>query len=235
MLERMRHGVPYFIFAAFACAFGAPTFGTGKPETPHLAFVTEYIHELAAIEDIRAAGEQELKQGTKNEVFPAAIHTSTLTQLELRTEIGALKGMRLNAPFDWLIPNITEAYEQKIVLHQKLIDISSAFIAGQKPSIDYGELAAEMPKIRARLEFVDKSLFDATPMVFATLIDQRPDSKNHLSRLVITKADRSKLISDLTDDFGSKLDRKQQNFTVSAATVLKTYLLKKGYKCSDEP
>jgi len=91
-----------------------------------------------------------------------------------------------------------------------------------------------MPKIRASLEFVDRAIVEATPLIFATLIDQRPDSKNHVSHLIITKAEKAKLLDDLTIRFGSKLDQKSQNFTVSAASVLKAYLLK-GFKCSDEP
>ena len=52
-------------------------------ETPHLAFVTEYIRQLAAIEDVRAAGEKELKQGSQDDMFAIAIHNSTAIQLEL--------------------------------------------------------------------------------------------------------------------------------------------------------
>jgi len=115
-----------------------------------------------------------------------------------------------------------------------MLDVGSAFLAGPKKGVDYGKLAAEMPKIRAELEYVDHSLFDATPLIFATLIDQKPDSKNHASHLIITKAERAKLIDDLTGDFGSKLHQKDQNFTVSGASVLKAYFLK-DYKCSDDP
>lgn len=88
---------------------------------------------------------------------------------------------------------------------------------------------------RAGLEFVDHTIFeDITPLVFATLIDMRPDSKNHASHLVITKAEKAKLLQDLEDRFGTKMDDKTQNLTVSAATVLRGYLLK-DWKCSDEP
>lgn len=203
-------------------------------ETSHLAFVTEYIRELARNEDTRASGEQEFKQGAKDEALRIGIHASTLIQLELRSQIRMLKGMRLKPPFDELIPDITGFYEHKVALHQRLIDISTAFLAGPKPGVDYGKLAAEMPKVRAELEYVDHSLFDATPLVFATLIDEKPDSKNHVSHLIITKAERAKLIDELTGGFGSKLDQKDQSFTVSAASVLKAYFLK-DYRCSDEP
>src|SRR5450755_4299720 len=95
------------VFVAFATAV-ASTFHADKTETSHLTFVTEYIRQLAAIESIRASAEQELKQGTKDDVLPNAIHTSTLVELELRSQITMLKGMRLNPPFDELIPNLME-------------------------------------------------------------------------------------------------------------------------------
>ena len=78
-----------------------------------------------------------------------------------------LKGMRLNAPSDSLIPNITAFYERKIALWRRMREISSAFIGGPKEGVDYSKLAAEMPKLRGELDFIDQSLFEATPLVFA--------------------------------------------------------------------
>ena len=173
----------------FAVAFAtgaASTFGAEKPETSHLAFVTEYARELAAIENIRTSAEQEQKQAKKNEVAFTAIHSLTLMQFELRAGIAMLKGMRLNQPFDELIPSITEFYEDKIRSHQRMIDIFSALIVGPKPDVDYGKLLAEMPKIRAESDYIDHALFDAIPLIFATLIDQKPDSKNHVSHLILS-------------------------------------------------
>lgn len=205
-----------------------------KVETPHLAFVTEYIRELAAIEDIRVYSERQLAEGKKDEVFSTGIYISTRVQLELRSDVKMLNGMYLKDPFDSLIPGIAAFYEQKIELHQRLIDNESAFLAGPKPGIDYAKLAAEMPKIRATLDDIDHTLFQAAPTIFATLIDPKPDSKNHTSHLIVTKAERKKLIEDLDQRFGGKLDQKDQNYTVGAASVLKAYFLK-DFKCSDEP
>lgn len=208
---------------------------TKKPETSHLAFVTEYIREMAAIESIRASAEQELKpEDANSEVFSNAIHSSTLFQLELRSQIGMLKGMRLDSPYDELVPGITAFYERKIDLWQKMIDIESAFIV-PKPDVDYGKLAAEMPQIRAQLDYIDHALFEeVTPLVFSTLINlKRADSENHASHLIITKAERATLIANLTDDFGEKLDQPNQNFTISAAKILKDKL--NEFKCSDDP
>lgn len=205
------------------------------PETSHLVFVTEYIRELSAYEEIRSAAQEELKQDTTdNDTLSTNVHSSTLFQLELGSEVRMLRGMHLNPPFDYLIPGITKFDEQKIVLWRRLSDICSMLLEGPRPGVDYGKFLAEVPKVRANLDYIDQSLFEATPGVFATLIDLKPDSKGHTSHLIITKSERQKLISDLNTDFGSKLDQKNQDYTVSAASVLRSYLLK-DFKCSDEP
>jgi hypothetical protein len=213
---------------------GAPaTFGAEKPETSHFVFVTEYIRELAAIEDIRALGEQELKQDPDS-IYSNMIHSSTLFQLELGSQIRMLKGMSLKPPNDYLIPIITGFYEQEILLWKRMAEVGGDFVGGQKPGVDYQKLAAEMPQIRAQLDYIAKSLFEVSPGVFATLIDRKADSKGYASHLIITKEERAKLIDSLNTDFGAKLDAKEQNWTVSAASVLKGYLLK-DFKSSDEP
>jgi hypothetical protein len=56
-----------------------------------------------------------------------------------------------------------------------------------------------------------------------------------MSRMTGTKAERAKLVRDLTTSFGKKMEAKDQNYIVSSATVLRDYLQKKGYKCADEP
>jgi hypothetical protein len=90
-----------------------------------------------------------------------------------------------------------------------------------------------MPEIRANLDFIDQSLFEAAPSIFATLIDMKEDSKGHASHLIITKEEKAGLISKLEDSFGAKLDQKDQNYTISAAKVLRDYL-NKDFKCADE-
>jgi hypothetical protein len=227
--------------AAFAAVPQTTSAGDGfpgspvveKPETPHLVFVTEYIRELAAIENIRESGEQEQREDP-NSTFSNMIHSSTLFQLELGSQIKMLRGMHLKPPFDDLIPNITAFYERKIILWKRMVEIGSAFIGGPKPGVDYDKLAADVPQIRAELEYIDKALFEASPMVFGTLIDIKEDSKGHASHLIITKEERTKLIDSINTNFGTKLDQNIQNYTVSAASVLKAYLLK-DFKSSNEP
>ena len=206
----------------------------GERAQANLAFVTEYVRELSAVESIRASAEQEQTKGEKEDTFSNAIYTSKRMQFELRTQIGILKGMHLDAPFETLIPSLIKFYGHKIELYQKLIEISSAFIGGPEPGVDYGKLAAEVPQIRADLDDTDNSLLEATPFIFATLIDLKEDSQNHASHLIITRTERAQLLSDITTDFGSKLDQKDPHFQVSAAIILKMGLLK-DFKSSDDP
>lgn len=213
---------------------GATCQARAKENSP-LAFITEYIRELSTNENTRAKAEQELKDAaTTSDKLSSAIHASTLIQLELGSQIRTLRDTHFSPPFDKIIPIITESYELKITFLQKMIDNSSAFLVGPKPDVDYDKLATDMPKIRAFLDDIDHTLFESTPIIFAVLIDQRADSQNHLNHLVITKADREKLVHDLTVSFGEKLEQKNQNYIVSSASVLKAYLLK-DYKCADDP
>lgn len=231
---------PFKALSAFVVALlMMPTVGIAltpkvqKPETPHLAFVNEYIRELNAVETIRASAEQVLTQGTSEERISNGVYSSTRMQLELRTQISILKGMHMNPPFETVIPNLTVFYTRKMELFKRLIEISSAFIDGPKPGVDYGKLAAEVPQVRAEIDDIDHSLFEATPLIFATLIDRRADAQNHVNHLIITKAERAQLLCDITTDFGSKLDQKDTSFQVGAAIVLKASL--QDFKASDDP
>jgi hypothetical protein len=125
-------------------------------------------------------------------------------------------------------------YEMKIGLHQKIIDIASAFLAAPKPNVDYGALAAELPKIRAMSDDIDHTLFsEVSTLIIMTLIDPKPDSKNHVSHLLITKAERDELVRTLDINFGEKMEQKDQDYFVSTASVYKSAL--NEHKCSDEP
>jgi hypothetical protein len=163
------------------------------------------------------------------------IRSSTRIILELKSQISILGGITLDSPpFDTLPETIAHLYEEKLKAHQKLIDIATALASGPKPGVDYGAMVAEAPKQTAMLEYVDRSLFRATPLIFAVLISNTPDSAGHMSRLRITRAERDGLVDSLQIYFGDKMDHRDQNYIVSSATVLKDYLSKKGYKCADD-
>jgi hypothetical protein len=208
---------------------------TPKPETSHLRFVKEYVRELGEDEDLKATGEKELGEAkTPNEQFLSGIYVSKSIQLELRSQIAILKSMRLNDRFDTLIPSLIAFNQRQIELHQKLIDISGKFLAGPKEGVDYQELLAKVPEIRAELDEVRKDVYEAAGFVFMTLIDLRPDSQNHVSHLLITKAEKADLQDQLDTLLKDEPEKGDHDYYMSAAIVLRAGLLK-GHKCSDEP
>jgi hypothetical protein len=203
-------------------------------ETPHLAFVTEYVRELGVNEDMRARGEEDLAEAGQDKTI-AAIRSGTRIVLELNSQVSMMNRMTLNAPFDSVPSTIAKFYRYKIDINQKLIEVATALASGPKPDVDYGAMVAETPKLTATLEYVDRSLFRTTPLIFAMLIADTPDREGHMSRLSITRAQRDALVQSLQISFGDKMDQTNQNYIVSSASVLRDFLTKKGYKCSDDP
>jgi hypothetical protein len=113
-----------------------------------------------------------------------------------------------------------------------MTNISTVFLSGPKPGVDYGAMTARMPQITAEMESIDKAIFNVSPAVVLCLVDERADSQGHLSHLIITKNQRKQMIDGIDRAFGPSLMAKDQNFTVSAAWLVKQGLLR--YKMADE-
>jgi hypothetical protein len=215
---------------------------TKAKETPHYDVVAEYIRSLGAIYNIQQMAEKEYQdENVKNnptQLTMNGIRSSTRYKLELSSSIAALKRMTLKEPIDTLNPTIISFYEEKIKLHDELIKISNIFLdaatkGAAKPGVDYSNLLAGSAEITASMEYLDEDIFKSMVLVFALLIDYKPDSEGHMSHLIITKAERQKLIDDINHLFGESLDKENKSYTVGSAAVLKGYLLK-DYKCVDE-
>jgi hypothetical protein len=207
-----------------------------RPETPHLVFVKEYVRELIADEDLKTTAEKEFAQAkSPAEQFWTGIYIGKSIQLELRSQIEMLKGMQLATPYETLIPDLVALYQRQIDLYQRLNEISAKFLAGPKPGVDYSSLAAEVPEIRAELEQLQNVVFAASALVFMTLVDPKPDSQDQVSHLLITKAEKSDLEGTLAIILEGQPNEGDHDPYVSAAMVIRGDLVKKGYKCADEP
>jgi hypothetical protein len=208
-------------------------------ETPHYNVVAEYVRSLGSIYRIQKIADKELQedevqdsQTTNTNKLMTSIRSSTRFKLELNASISALESMNLNKPYDELLASTIFWYKKKIELYDTLVKISKAFL-DPKDSVDYSGLVAEMPEITANIEYADESIFQSMVLVFALLIDMNPDSEGHMSHLNISKTEKQKLIDTINISFGDSLEKKDKNWTVSSAALLKSYLLK-DYKCTDE-
>lgn len=209
-------------------------------ETPHYDVVAEFVRSLGAIYRIQQTAQKEFQEegNPDNPVSKliAGIRSSTRFKLELSSSIGALKRMTLKKPFDELIPITIYFYKKKIELHEETIKIAKTFIdAGSVPKadVDYSKMVARMPELTASIEYIDEGIFQSMVLVFALLIDEKPDSEGHMSHLIITTEQKQKLIDTIDTLFGESLNNENKNWTVSSAALLKAYLLK-DYKCKDE-
>lgn len=207
-------------------------------ETPHYDVVTEYIRSLSAIHRIEQTARKEFQEDADNSIkkLMDGVRSSTRYKLQLGLSIAALKRMTLKKPFDELISNTISFYKMKIKLHEEVIEILQSFIGGSadpKSDVDYSKMTARMPEITAKIEYIDESIFQSMVLVFALLIDEKPDNEGHMSHLNITKVQRQKLLDNINIMFGDSLDKENKTWTVSSAALLKTYLLK-DYKCIDE-
>jgi len=197
--------------------------------------VTEYVRELAEVQKISDDFDREMDPTKHPDALSVSSYSFTRMILALKSHTRVLGSMHLKKPYDVLIPSVTELYKQKIALFERLLETDRTMLEGPKSGVDYSKLAAEIPELRAKIDDVDHTLFSASPLVFMSLVDARPDSHDHVSHLVITIAERSQLIDQINASFGGKLDQKSQPYGVSTATILRDALLTKGYKCSDEP
>ncbi len=216
----------------------ATSWAAEKKETSHYEVVDEYIRSLGTTYNLQQVAKKDIEVDNKSDDpaiagLMSGIRNSTRVKLELNYSIQKLKGMNLNNPFDTLLPTTIDFYKNKHELHDDLIKIATNLLSGPKPGVDYGKMAAIMPQITAQVEYIDESIFQLMPMVFALLIDTKPDSEGHMSHLNISTAQKLKLIDSINGYFGESLDQKDKNWTVSSAAVLKAYLLK-DYKCTDE-
>jgi hypothetical protein len=190
------------------------------------------LEETKSSEDLARRELSASPKGDTREVMAGIIRNGTRVKLQLAARINRLQGMSLDKPFDGTIPTLIQF---KYNLYDEMVQSAKTMMEGPKPGIDYGKIAAHMPEITAMVENIDESIFKMSPMFFMIIVSQKPDSKNHLSHLSISRAQDKELLEELKLGFGSALDEKDQNWTVSSASVLRTYLRDKGYKFSDDP
>jgi hypothetical protein len=220
---------------AFAL-LGAP----GPAQTTPFEFFGTYVSQLATFEQLRAGAEKEVQEaeGDSAKISFGCIHSGTRFDLELNSAASMMDGMHLTAQFggqkfEALPHQIAEIYRLRRAFMGKITAICTAFAEGPKPGVDYKGLAAQMPKLRASLEDLDSTLFVTGALAFSTLISDKEDSQGHANHLIISCAQKQELLTQLKDEFGSKLEQKGVPPGVAQAQLFRKNLTE--YKCAEEP
>jgi hypothetical protein len=195
-------------------------------------FASEFIDSLIEVQRIT----DEAAKNDPTASMENCIRNMESLQLEMNQTSSAMAANHLTGKVIAGVPQqIAEFYRLKHDEYADMQHLCETVIRGPKPGIDYGAITASAPKITARLNYLDESIFKLTPLVFGVLVSDTPDRQNHMSHLAITKEQMRMLARQLRGAFGNKLNAKTQNYTVSSASVLYAYLAQKGFKGSDEP
>ncbi|SRR5712691_9847616 len=204
-------------------------------DTPRYDVVSEYVRQLGTIHGLQQTAAREFKEAhNQHDQMLDIIRNSARMKLELNRNIYAFKAMRVATPYETLLPHFIEFYEKKFELYDTMARTAAEFLSGPKPGVDYGKIEATMPEISAKLEYLDKGLYEATPMFCFLLVDEKPDSKGRLSHLIITRSQRAHLAKRIDTLFGARLSDKNPNYTVGSAALIKTFLVG-DHKSSDDP
>jgi hypothetical protein len=192
-------------------------------EDARLAFVTEVIRGWGNAERLREQAAEEMV-GSDQEKMMACIRIAERYDVELSTQVSILEKIKLDEPFASLPERLAKLYREKIVLYEAMSEGCEAILAGPKAGVDLDAIVARSPKLTALLESADHLIFEVSPAVFGVLVDQVPDAKGKLSKLVLTAAERKKLIGSINQTFGKTLEQEKQPWLVCAAWEIRAGL-----------
>lgn len=221
-----------FVCSIMSLALANPAIAADSP----LRFVREYINEIGSIENVRLKAEkQQAEEPDPSHTIMTCIRSGESWRLELSGDINIMNTMHIDtgSAVDEAPQDVAKLFVQKREIIAELSKVCATMAEGPKDGVDYGAISASLPKFTAQIEYIDKLIFQTSPLVFATLISNRPDSQNHLSHLVITSAERDELIQTIIANFGDKLNNRDQSYAVGIGKLFKDKLLE--FHAFDEP
>lgn len=219
-----------FAIAAFLVAASVPAHGQNE-ERKH--FVNEYIRQLSQIVSIRAQAVKDMSPDPAGKMADC-IRNGTRLALELGSNTSMMRSIKLTGEHARSPGLVAQIWDQEKGQYQAMDDLCSTMIAGPKPGVDYGPIAASAPKITANVEYLDQTLFEVSPLVFAALISDMPDKQGHMSHLILTHKERDEMVRTLNVAF-PLIDAKNPKYLTGAAKLIKEMLTTKGYKMADDP
>jgi len=191
----------------------------GNSPQREVRFVSEYIRALSETENIRATAEQKSAKSPRAR-FSSCVHAAQL-QSQAMARAASLAGSYTFAGDAQQTPGLLVSYY-----------VTKGEMFGSLGNMC--RTGAGTAKLRADMDDLDKSLLQMSVMVFGVLTRPAADTAGPMRRLIVTRKERDSLVHQISISF-KKRDAKDENYIVSAATVLWEYLARKGYRCADEP
>jgi hypothetical protein len=205
--------------------------GARASETPPLQFVTEYVRGFAAVEHIRLAEEREM-QAPHQSMLATCIESGNRYRAELTQQIAHMRGMTVRPPSQALPAHLVELYGQKLALYDEIVTACTSLGSGADANVSSLEVMGAVLRYDAKVDAIDRSLFQTSTQVFYTLLSSTPGIPDKARRLTIALAEKQTLMRQIQLGFGAELEDEQQTYLVNAATVIRDYL--RAHKAADE-
>jgi hypothetical protein len=230
--------VKFKSFAVCGCLFATifiPAIARADDTKP-LAFVTDLVRVIATIDRIRnqAYEDSQKNLGSITGIATDCIRNETSLKLELSSEIERLKSMRLASPDENLTEQVANIWQDISQISEKMVSTCRTILESPEDIKAVRVATGESAELGARNDYIDKSIFVAVmPAAMFTLISRTPDSKGHMSILVISQLERAALIHEIDLTFGEKLKAKNPKYLLASVVQLREWLGQKGYTTSD--
>jgi len=193
-------------------------------------FAREYINTLSAIEIARQKAAADLGT-TANEKLASCIRGGTAQQLELDSSAQRLREYKLPGEMKGIPNTVADAFTARSETFGEIIKSCEIMVEGPRKGVDYGKVAANVPKLNARLDFIDKTIFQGSPIVMMALIDEKPDANGKMSRLNISCKEKVDLIRLISVSF-SDINKKNPTYIVGAAQMMRDWLKTSKHTCA---
>ena len=223
---RMNTALWWFALLCLLATSAAPA-----AETPALQFVTEYIKDFGAIEHIRLVQERELR-ASQQPTLATCIQSGNQYRSEIARQVARMR--RIAGPPSWrdLPARLAGLYDRKLALYTEIIRVCTALGTGGHANISSLEVMTTVSQYDAKIDAIDKSLFQTSTDAFNTLLAATPDRRGKQRRLAITVAEKQALLRQIQLEFGTELDDDQQTYLTNAATVIRDFL--RSHAAADE-
>jgi hypothetical protein len=206
------------LFAAFACLFALQS--AHAQQSPALQFVTEYLRGFAAMDQARLA-EEKAFQSSNVDMVSTCIRSGNQYRAAVLLQLSRLRGINAVPAWQSLSARIVALDAHKLEIYSDIAKECMSLKEHGGANVSSVDVMAAVSRYNAKIEAVDKSLFQTSTDVFMTLVAPGGQASHRLS---ISEAERQALLRQIKVNFGTALDENEQTYLVNAASVIRDFL-----------
>jgi hypothetical protein len=202
-----------------------------------IALVREFVREVQVLYRLQETSKKEFAEDpSANAKMMTSIRMGTRISLEMNDSINRLNIIPITGRWAEFRDFLKKFHQERAALVQEMTEISKMLLSGPQPGANYGAMVARAPELTARMEDIDKGIFEMSQAMFFALVDEgRQEVDGNLHHLLLTKTERTSMVQSIEKSFGPTLEDNNASHIVSAAWAIKYGLTRPHYKSADEP